>query len=449
MDVPDATDWLGTPLAGLHELEQTLRCRICKDFFNSPVLTSCNHTFCSACIRRTLSVNNSRCPTCQAEDQATKLRGNWAMRDAVEAFQKHRNAILSFTRAAMAQTQPPVKAPAHLSETSTDSGSPFVEVLSPKRKSPMTLVVEDLDPKRPRLEPRASRTKALAALLSNSDSTESKEPAFHSGETHSLRAARSFAKNADDALVECPCCGQRMRESRVNQHLDKDCPVMNGSTLSASSSNTSLNFLAAPTSTSIPAALQPPKQKPPERLAPLAYSMLKDHQLRKKMADLGLPTTGSRQMLERRHQEWVTLWNANCDSARPKSRAELLRELDVWERTQGSLAPTHTRAALSGAQIKDKNFDRVGWMAKYRDMFRELTEQARASMEKAKKGAEEKKEGSAPAQSTVEERGEGLAEKTAQEIHSPQAEAPDEEASSERLPESEVVPETPAPEPAP
>ena len=142
-------------------------------------------------------------------------------------------------------------------------------------------------------------------------------------------------------------------------------------------------------------------------------------------------------------------WLRRAFGDRGRLAVELLRELDVWERTQGSLAPTHTRAALSGAQIKDKNFDRVGWMAKYRDMFRELTEQARASMERAKKGAEEKKEGSAPAQSTVEERGEGLAEKTAQEIHSPQAEAPDEEASSERLPESEVVPETPAPEPAP
>lgn len=96
-DVPDSTDWLGTPLAGLVAVEQAFRCHVCKDFFNSPMLTSCNHTFCSICIRRCLSIEG-KCPLCRASDQESKLRGNWALREAVDAFVKSRNEILRFAR---------------------------------------------------------------------------------------------------------------------------------------------------------------------------------------------------------------------------------------------------------------------------------------------------------------------------------------------------------------
>ncbi|OCL04313.1 hypothetical protein AOQ84DRAFT_226128, partial [Glonium stellatum] len=47
--IPDSTDWLPTPLASLTPLEVALRCQVCKDFFDTPMLTSCAHTFCSLC----------------------------------------------------------------------------------------------------------------------------------------------------------------------------------------------------------------------------------------------------------------------------------------------------------------------------------------------------------------------------------------------------------------
>lgn len=100
-DVPDSTDWLGTPLAGLMPVEQAFRCHVCKDFYNSPMITSCNHTFCSLCIRRCLSVDG-RCPLCRASDQESKLRGNWALREAVDAFVKSRDALLRFARTPVA-----------------------------------------------------------------------------------------------------------------------------------------------------------------------------------------------------------------------------------------------------------------------------------------------------------------------------------------------------------
>ena len=84
-------------------------------------------------------------------------------------------------------------------------------------------------------------------------------------------------------------------------------------------------------------------------------------------------------MLEKRHQEWMTIWNANCDSAKPKKRSELLQDLETWERTMGSRAPTLSRAANVGAQIKDKDFDGAAWAAKHDTSFKDLIARARSS----------------------------------------------------------------------
>jgi E3 ubiquitin-protein ligase RAD18 len=96
-EVADSTDWLSTPLAGLTAVESSLRCQVCKDFYDTPMLTSCSHTFCSLCIRRALS-NDSKCPLCRATEQAIKLRSNWSMEEAVEAFKAARPAILEAVR---------------------------------------------------------------------------------------------------------------------------------------------------------------------------------------------------------------------------------------------------------------------------------------------------------------------------------------------------------------
>lgn len=96
-DVPDSTDWLTTPLSGLAAVEASLRCQVCKDFYRTPMLTSCCHTFCSLCIRHALA-NDGRCPLCRSTDQESKLRNNWSMDEVVESFSKARKAALDFAR---------------------------------------------------------------------------------------------------------------------------------------------------------------------------------------------------------------------------------------------------------------------------------------------------------------------------------------------------------------
>src|SRR5438046_8746757 len=95
--VPASTDWLATPLAALAPLESALRCQVCKDFFNTPMMTSCSHTFCSLCIRRYLS-QEGRCPACRTADQELKLRRNWVVEELVNGFVDGREVLLEFAR---------------------------------------------------------------------------------------------------------------------------------------------------------------------------------------------------------------------------------------------------------------------------------------------------------------------------------------------------------------
>ena len=92
-NISDTSDWLQTSLHQLGPVEQALRCQVCKDFFDTPMITSCSHTFCSLCIRRCLTTVG-RCPACRTQDQAMKLRPNSTVQELVEAFKTARPTIL-------------------------------------------------------------------------------------------------------------------------------------------------------------------------------------------------------------------------------------------------------------------------------------------------------------------------------------------------------------------
>lgn len=135
-------------------------------------------------------------------------------------------------------------------------------------------------------------------------------------------------------------------------------------------------------------------------------------------------------MLERRHREWVMIWNANCDSQRPRRRADLKHDLDVWERTLGSRAGTSLAAGTAnaaGAQIRDKDFDGAAWATKHQGSFRDLIADARRTRSRAAEaqskpeegGAEEKKENEVSDSQAEESDGDGIGETVKPTIVSP------------------------------
>ncbi|KAE9371794.1 DNA repair protein rad18 [Stipitochalara longipes BDJ] len=316
-DLSDSTDWLKTPLPLLSSVDSALRCQVCKDFYTTPMITSCAHTFCSLCIRRCLN-NDGRCPACRAQDQELKLRFNAAMEDLVEAFKKARPEVWEF------------------------ANKPVEVVRAPSPKRSRELVEgQDESPRKLRRTRSSGRNRPREEVVDSAEDDDDYVP--------------------EDGFVQCPVCQKSVKEDKINAHLDRNCE----------------DEPQPPTKTRSKASNFGPTDKPiprPERLPQLHYSMVKDNILRKKLADLGISTGGTRQQLEKRYTEWVALWNANCDATKPKGKSELKRELDIWERTQGSRAGS---SKDSGAQIREKDFDGQAWSSTHEDTFRQLIANAR------------------------------------------------------------------------
>lgn len=127
LEVPDSTDWLETPLRALADVDSALRCQVCRDFYTTPMITSCSHTFCSLCIRRSLN-NDGKCPACRAPEQEMKLRNNNAMEDLVDAFKRARPDVLAFART------PAVRAPSLPRKRSLHETEEYIEDESPQKR---------------------------------------------------------------------------------------------------------------------------------------------------------------------------------------------------------------------------------------------------------------------------------------------------------------------------
>ncbi|KAF7921530.1 uncharacterized protein EAE98_008377 [Botrytis deweyae] len=338
-DIADSTDWLGTPLSKLADVDSLLRCQVCKDFFTTPMITSCSHTFCSLCIRRCLN-NDSKCPTCRSNDQEVKLKSNAAIEDLVEAFKRARPEALELAR------------------------KPVVEsiVTSPKRKRERS----DLDGRdeQANKKTRAS-TRQATRRLESSETAQEAVIVIDEGDNDA-----DF--EPDDGLTACPVCNRRMTAKSVEAHIGR-CLAESETTPQSAS------ILSKP---SIPLS-QPVRR--PDRLPVVNFSLIKDQALKKKLIDLGISAAGGKEMMRKRLTEYTTIWNANCDAKNPRSTAQLKRDLDSWERTLGSRAPQPS--ALS-AHIKDKDFDGQAWGEEHKNGFKDLIAQARQKIAKTKPSKE-------------------------------------------------------------
>lgn len=92
--------------AGLHDMESTLRCPICHDFFNVPVsIIKCHHSFCSLCIQKhvkeqKMGMNRcASCPVCRtslpAGDETKFLIPNHTVEELVHKYSALRDNLAS------------------------------------------------------------------------------------------------------------------------------------------------------------------------------------------------------------------------------------------------------------------------------------------------------------------------------------------------------------------
>lgn len=176
---------------------------------------------------------------------------------------------------------------------------------------------------------------------------------------------------AEDGLAACPICGRKMKEEAVFLHLD----THNEPDAIKTMQSARLRLRRSPSVEMVGRSRAKPKAS--ERLPQLNYSLMKDTALRKKLSDLGIPSTGPRALLMRRHAEWVNIVNANADSSKPKTKREMLRELDIWDRSTGrSIATSGTDLGTAGS-IMSKDFDGAAWSANHKSDFDDLVSKAR------------------------------------------------------------------------
>ncbi|KAI1001733.1 hypothetical protein K3495_g6472 [Podosphaera aphanis] len=316
----DSTDWLNTPLRCLSPVDAAMRCQVCKDFYKTPMITSCCHTFCSLCIRRCLS-NDGRCPACRGEEQELKLRNNGAMEELVEAFKNARTEVLTY-----------VKGPTQISTCSPNKRTRFSTECTQKSED---AVVRDVD----------------------------------EGERDHIQG---------HTMVRCPICDFHLPQSQVNAHLDRNCreePAIARFDFRRSSKSSQFSQFSNPKTVD-------KSIRRPERLPNINYSLFKDVQLRKKLGEHGLSQAGPRLAMQRRYTEWITLWNANCDATHPRPPRELKSELDKWERVQEGRIPGPASLQANGPKIKEKDFDGKAWSDSHDGSFKELIKAARQKADK-------------------------------------------------------------------
>ncbi|KAJ9635008.1 E3 ubiquitin-protein ligase rad18 [Knufia peltigerae] len=386
-EVTDSTDWLPTPLAALAPLDSSLRCRVCKDFFTTPMMTSCSHTFCSLCIRRYLS-QEGRCPACREPDQEVKLRRNWVVEELVANFTASRKGLFTFATAAAASR----------------SEAPTADSERPKKRRRVVTepTINGVERRNTRSQSKrdaedASQQSAPSTQVTIEDSEEGSVYEDDADDAHKSPHFEVENQEPNDGLVACPCCHRRMKETLINTHLDKCIAGESTTPLEGGSS-------PAPPSraqTVTPVTMAYTQQKPlkqNDRLPFINYNLLAENGLRKKLRDLGIPSHGSKELMRKRHTEWVNLWNANCDSSRPVTKRQLLSDLRIWEDTLGRQMEKPPNIGFMA-----KDFDRDLHVKSQKNNFDDLIKKARQKVTAVtEKGQDTVLNGAAPAVSTSE-----------------------------------------------
>jgi E3 ubiquitin-protein ligase RAD18 len=351
-ELPDSTDWLSTSLPVFEPLEAALRCEVCKEFLSNPVITTCSHTFCSICIRRCINAE-PRCPSCNAQCTSDRLIPNIAVRDIVMRFQEARPKAIDLARARKEEeAQIANSRKRKLDETEHEDGEPVRQTRS-----------------------RQTRGKSL-----RDNGTDNAPPEVGDSEDD------GDADFVPEGVARCPVCNKGMKLELVDQHLNVCLQEQEKISSQGPSTRSRFGFVQDIThssadnrrraKTAFPKPLQTKRREPsppPTRLSQLNYPIIKERDLRRKLQDIGIPNWGTKELLKRRHIEWLNIYNANCDAHESvrKSTRQLKKELEEWENTLGGNATSRE------SKIMKKDFDGNGYAQLHKDDFTDLIARAR------------------------------------------------------------------------
>ncbi|KAI9456678.1 hypothetical protein BJY52DRAFT_544693 [Lactarius psammicola] len=305
-DVQDPTDFPPSSTApGLRALDNALRCKICQELYEAPVVLTCGHCFCSLCARNQLS-EKPACPTCWKEAAISSFRVNPAMEEAVTAWKDARPFVLRV-----------IDETIDLRITASESSRPA------KRHKPNAPVVSPQKHSRRSEVPGTSRRRDRPDTNTPDDDVEQDT---------------SLASNSTSS-VECPVCGKSVPMAKINDHLDNKCKhysISSGDTNASSSKPGQKDAWSKLLDGKRSGKNKEKLEAEVEIMTPLpkaSYTVLKDKQIRDLLVAQDLSTAGDRSQLISRHERWVALYNANLD--RSPALRKRLAELRLEMRTLG------------------------------------------------------------------------------------------------------------------
>ncbi|NXI03335.1 RAD18 ligase, partial [Pachycephala philippinensis] len=299
-------------------VDDLLRCGICFDYFSiAVIIPQCSHSYCSLCIRKFLSYK-TQCPTCCVAVSESDLRNNRILDDLVKSFNSARQQLFQLvldaplTPAPAACSQRPA-AESHRSPASQPHSKEMPGIDSFLRKDKVCtstkaggLAWSDQ---------KSFKTEEHHDLYSTSAEVGGKDNKVGSQEIPGCTKSHEKPSTSvvkEDKKVECPVCEVAVLEQYINKHLD--------SCLTREEKKESLR-----------------SSQKRKLMSKVVYNLLSERDLKKKLKEHGLSTSGTRQQLVKRHQEFVHMYNAQCDSLNPKSVEEVVKELEKNEKIRVQL----------------------------------------------------------------------------------------------------------------
>ncbi|XP_037378015.1 E3 ubiquitin-protein ligase RAD18 isoform X2 [Talpa occidentalis] len=319
--------------------------------------------YCSLCIRKFLSYK-TQCPTCRVTVTEPDLKNNRVLDELVKSLNFARSHLLQF-----AFESPPIS-PASNSSKSLAARAHMPMALRPSLKQGSSLMENFL------IRETAGSTSELLIKESESKFCPQKETSA-SADTKETPCAEKAAAGSSGAAapetpststlkqvsrVDCPVCGVSIPENHINKHLD--------SCLSREEKKESLRSSVH-------------KRKP---LPKTVYNLLSDRDLKKKLKQHGLSVQGNKQQLIKRHQEFVHMYNAQCDALHPKSAAEIVQEIENMEKTRMRLEASKLNESVMvfTKDQTEKEIDEIHskYRRKHQNEFQLLVDQAKKGYKK-------------------------------------------------------------------
>ncbi|KAI8889000.1 hypothetical protein K501DRAFT_282449 [Backusella circina FSU 941] len=352
----------------LQTLDEHLRCPICKEFFDTAmILSTCSHSFCALCIRRSLTAEQI-CPKCRKPSYENNLHNNYDLDNVVETWKQARAYLVDLegridkgknkAQSIIPSSQIQLERQLERSTISCEyEPSPIIPASTP--------TVDDDDFRDTPTSSASASTSMNSTILSNNHLTRrSTRLGTVNATIESQKKAQEEEQLKSTSIVTCPICEQEMKYSVLEIHLDR-CMKGDSSIPKDTFTTEKMRIPSILKSGSGAGAGSSQSGKQGKKPTKVVYALKNEKQMRDILKDLGLPDHGDKALKIWRHKEYINIYEANADSSHPAAFSTLRKRLEDNEQYYLS---------SKNNQAKRKDNDLTEYNQKYSGEFSKLVD---------------------------------------------------------------------------